>query len=220
MAAKLRASEIDGNRVGNVNRRCGSPQLLRIFMVNWTRNILILIIITVAISLPQTHAQTPPALSLTLIGQVGSQYVTPAGQTTELKLEIVNMAPPRILLLEGEAYLDPNLNGTWQLIHAESMGSFSLAYLESAIWTFDLAVPSDIRAANVTNGVPQADLLIRVHYQVVGGAQRADQREFLLGVPGATVQAPNNLIWFALGGIIVVVAMIVVYGVMKRRRRS
>jgi len=189
-------------------------------MVNWSRNILILIIVTIAVTLPQTHAQTPPALSLTLIGQVGPQYVTPAGQTTELKLEIVNMAPPSILLLQGEAYLEPNLNGTWQLIHAESMGSFSLTYLESAIWTFNLAMPSYIRAANVTNDVPQVDLLIRVHYQVVDGPQRADQREFLLGVPGATLQAPNNQIWFALAGIIAVVTIAVVYGVMKRRRRG
>ena len=189
-------------------------------MANRTRNILILIIAAIAITLPQTHAQTPPAVSLTLIGQVGPQYVTPAGQTTELKLEIVNMAPPPILLLQGEAYLDPNLNGTWQLVHAESMGNFSLTYLESAIWTFNLAMPSNIRAANVTNGVPQVDLMIRVHYQVVGGPQRADQREFLLSVPGATLQAPNNRIWFALAGIIVVVAMAVVYGVMKRRRRG
>jgi hypothetical protein len=189
-------------------------------MVNRSRNILILIIAIIAITLPRAYAQAPSHLSLTLIGQLGPEYVTPAGQTTELKLEIVNMAPPRILLVEGEAYLDPNLSGIWQLIHAESMGNFSLAYLESAIWTFNLAVPPNIQAPNATNGIPQANLLIKVRYQVVGGSQYADQREFLLGVPGATLPAQNNLIWFATAGIIVIVAIVVVYGLMKRRRRA
>jgi hypothetical protein len=189
-------------------------------MVSWTRNILILIIAALAVTLPCTYAQTGSQLSLTLIGQVGAHYVTPAGRTTQLKMEILNLAPASIYLLEGDAYLDPNLNGTWQLVHSEGMGNFYLAYLQSAIWTFNLTMPSIIQAANATNGVPQVDLLIKIAYLVAGGPQLEEKGEFQLSVPGATIQTMNNLIWYALGGVVVVVTIIVAYGIVRRRRKT
>ena len=220
MAREQRARKIDGNGVVNVNRQRCSVESLQIFMLNWTRRILILFIATLAIALPYANAQTNPPISLTLIGYVGNQYVTPAGQTTELKMEILNLAPSSIYLLEGDAYLDPNLNGTWQLVHSESMDNFHLAYLQSAIWTFNLTVPQEIQATNSTNGLPQVYLLIKVDYSVAGGAQLEEQREFQLGVPGATIQTFNYSIWFALVVVIVAVAAILGYGVTKRRRKT
>jgi len=126
------------------------------------RVILILIIILLAAP-PLSLAQTTPQLTLTLIGNGAGPYVTPAGQTTELKMEILNVAPSDIYLSEGDAYLDPGLNGSWELVHSESMGQFHLGYLQSAIWTFDLTVPAKIQAANLTNGTPEASLLIKLH---------------------------------------------------------
>ena len=167
--------------------------------------------------MPGAVAQSNAQLSLTLIGQDTGQYVTPAGQTTTLKMEILNIARPNLYLLQGEAYLDPNLSGTWELIHSEQLGSFLLGYLHSAIWTFDLTVPANIQAANVTDGTPQANLLIKIVYQAVGGTQDVEQKEFRLLVPGATVQRDTNLNWYALVGILILVPIGTVYLVTKRR---
>lgn len=185
-------------------------------MVNW-QQILIPIIVMLAM-IPHGFAQTVPQLSLTLVGQSTGQYVTPVGQTTELKLEILNVAPPDVYLLEGDAYLDPNLNGIWEITHSEALGNFHLAYLQSAIWTFDLTMPPRIQAANATNGMPQVDLLIKIIYLTAGGSQRAEQGAFTLDVPGATVREQNDVIWLALAGVIVVVSMAALYDTSKRRR--
>jgi hypothetical protein len=117
--------------------------------------------------------------------------------------------------VEGDAYLDPNLNGTWEIAHSEPLGNFHLTYLQSAIWTFGLAMPSKIQAANATNGVPQVDLLIKVTYSTSGGSQRVEQGAFTLDVPGATVHTQTNVIWLAIVGAVSVAAL---YGVSRRRR--
>lgn len=221
-AANQRCVKIDGDGVGNVNRRCVSSESMRIFMANWPRDILILFMVILALQIPRGLAQTPTQLTLTLIGQTGTQYVTPAGQTSELKMEILNFADSDIYLLEGDAYLDPNLNGTWQLVHSESLGNFHLAYLQSAIWTFSLTMPSKIQAANATNGMPQVDLLIKISYLASAGSQRAEQDVFLLGVPGATVQGLSELFWLSISVAIVLVVIVsigTVYRLRKIRRK-
>ena len=169
-------------------------------------------------SIPHGSAQTTRQLSMALIGQSAGQYVTPAGQTTDLKMEVLNAAPSGIYLLEGGAYLDPNLNGTWELIHSESLGNFHLGYLQSAIWTFGLAVPLKIQAANATNDLPQVELLIKITYMSVGGVQGVEQSAFTLSVPGATLPEQNNVIWVAFLGILVAASAVVVYSIKSRRR--
>jgi hypothetical protein len=185
-------------------------------MVNRLR-ILIPIIVILTI-IPHGIAQTAPQLSLSLVGQSTGQYVTPVGQTTELKMQILNVAPADVYLLEGDAYLDPNLNGTWEIVHSEGLGNFHLAYLQSAIWTFGLTVPARILAANATNGVPQVNLLVKIIYLPAGGSQRSEQGAFRLDVPGATVREQNNVIWLALGGVIVLASVVAAYPASKRRR--
>lgn len=167
--------------------------------------------------MPRAVAQSNMQLSLTLIGQDTGQYVTPAGQTTTLKMEILNIAKPKLYLLQGEAYLDPDLSGMWELVHSEQLGSFLLGYLQSAIWTFDLTVPANIQAANVTGGTPLVNLLIKITYQAVGGTRDVEQKEFRLIVPGATVQGHMNLNVYALASLLILVPIGIVYLVTKRR---
>jgi len=185
-------------------------------MTHRSRDILILIIVIMAMKIPSVFAQVKPQLSL-LVGQAG-EYVIPAGETTDLKMEILNVAPSDIYLLEGDAYLDPNLNGTWELAHSEGLGSFHLGYLQSAIWTFSLTMPTRIQAPNATNGVPQVVLLIKITYLNIGRSQEVEQAAFTLGVPGATLLQQISVIWFALTGIILLASVIAVYRVKKRRR--
>jgi len=189
-------------------------------MLNWQRTILILIIVLLAMSIPRGVAQTNPQLTLALVGQSTEQYVIPAGQATTLKMEILNSARPDVYLLQGEAYLDPTLSGTWELAHSEEMGNFHLGYLQSAIWTFELTVPANIQAANVTNGTPQVNLLIKIIYQATNEPQHEEQGVFALGVPGATVQQPHGVIWYTLTGLLIVVCLVAAYLVTKRRRKQ
>ena len=219
MAVNRDGPKINGNGVANVNSRC-SGTIFRIYMVNSQRGILILIIVLVAMSIPRGVAQTNPQLTLALVGQSTAKYVIPAGQTTTLKMEILNSARPDVYLLQGEAYLDPDLNGTWELAHSEGLGNFHLAYLQSAIWTFELTVPANIRAANVTNDTPQVNLLIKIIYQAASEPQHEEQGVFALGVPGAMVQQPNGVIWYALAGLLIVVCLVAAYLVTKRRRKQ
>jgi hypothetical protein len=105
----------------------------------------------------------------------------------------------------------------WELVHSEQLGSFLLGYLQSAIWTFDLTVPANIQAANVTDGTPQVNLLIKITYQAVGGTRDVEQKEFRLIVPGATVQGHMNLNVYALASLLILVPIGIVYLVTKRR---
>jgi hypothetical protein len=184
------------------------------------RVILIPIIILLAV-LPPGLAQTAPQLTLTLIGNGAGPYVAPAGQTTELKMEILNVAPSDVYLLEGEAYLDPGLTGSWELVHSEGMGNFHLGYLQSAIWTFDLTVPAKIQAANLTNGTPEALLLIKITFLTSSNLQREEQDDFALSVPGAAVQQQNSWIWLAFAGVIAVMCVgAFAYRLERRKRRT
>jgi len=187
-------------------------------MENWQHNILIPLIVLLAINIPHADAQTNPQLSLTLVGPNMGHYLTPAGQTSTLKMEILNVARPDIYLLQGEAYLDPDLSGTWQLIHSEQLGGFHLAFLRSAFWTFDLTVPTKIQAANATDGTPQVNLLIKIVYLAVGGTQDVEQEMFALGVPGATIQQHNEAVWYGLAVVLILMCIGMAYVVTKRRR--
>ncbi len=183
------------------------------------RVILIPIILLIAVLSP-VFAQTTPQLSLTLIGQDAGHYVVPAGQTTELKMEILNVAPSDVYLSEGNAYIDPGLNNTWELIHSESLGNFHLGYLQSAIWTFNLAMPARIQAANATSGTPQVSLLIKISYLTATGLQQVEQNDFLLSVPGASVQQQNISIWLAAVGVVALIGIGGVSYVMLKKRRA
>jgi hypothetical protein len=189
-------------------------------MIDWPRTILIGIILLLVVSLPHGVAQENQQLWLSLVGQTTPQFVAPAGQATTLKMQILNVGRPDVYLLQGEVYLDPNLSGTWELVHSEELGSFHLNYLQSAIWTFVLTVPVTIQAANVTNGTPQVNLLIKVLYQPAGQPQHEEQGVFTLDVPGATVQQQYNTIWYTLAGALIIVCAIATYLVTKRRRKQ
>lgn len=187
-------------------------------MKNSHRVILILIIVAVSLSIPRAIAQTSDQVSLTLVGQNAGHYVAPAGETTEMKLQILNAVPRDIYLVLGEAYLDPHLNGNWKLIHSEDLGNFHLGYLQSAVWTFSLTIPIQIHAANVTNGIPQVALLIKITYQTASGQQGNEQNTFVLSVPGATLQGQNNTIWLAAGGILLIISLGAAFVLVRRRR--
>jgi hypothetical protein len=101
------------------------------------------------------------------------------------------------------------------------MGSFHLSYLQSAIWTFDLAMPAKIQAANLTNGSPEVTLLIKITFLTSSTLQLEEQGEFALNVPGATVQQQNSWIWLAIAGVIAVMCVgAVVYRLERRKRRT
>ena len=189
-----------------------------ILMANLRYNILTPFILLLAVSTVRVAAQTNQQLSLTLVGQFTGQYVAPAGESTSLKMEVLNSMRPEIYLLQGEAYLDPDLSGTWELVHSEDLGQFQLGFLQSAIWTFDLVIPAQIEAANVTGNMPQINLLVKIIYQIVGGAQSSEQKSFVLEVPGANVPMHYNLIWYVSPGVLVLVCIGIAYAVIKRRR--
>lgn len=174
-----------------------------------------LIGIGILVSLQAGLAQATPQLQLMMIGGGDGPYYAPAGNITQLKLEILNLGASDVYLIRGEAYLDPSLNGNWQLSHSEEMGSFHLGYLQSAVWTFDLKMPTTINAANSTAGVPQVVVRIQVVYSV-RGQQTVAAKKFLLSVPGAVVSQPNNYIWLLLA--LSVVLVVVIAAVMYRRR--
>ena len=184
-----------------------------------SRRVILIPIIILLVALPPGLAQAGSQLTLTLIGNGAGPYLAPAGQTTELKMEILNVAPSDVYLLEGDAYLDTKLNGSWELVHSEGMGNFHLGYLQSAIWTFDLAMPGKIQAENLTNGTPEVSILIKITFLTSSNLQREEQDEFALSVPGASVQQQNSWIWLVIAGVIAVACVGAVgYGLARRKR--
>ena len=177
------------------------------------RRLIILLLIVVSLFTIRTviYAQPVPQLQLALIGEGAGPYYTPLGQTTQLKLEILNSGPHDVYLVRGETYLDPTLSGNWKLVHAEDTGNFHLANLQSAIWTFDLIMPSSIHAGNVTNGVPQVNLLIEIIYSTDQGLQLNAKHLFSLSVPGANVENVDYWFWSLPVGLAIVAIMVLVY---------
>ena len=152
-------------------------------------------------SLPAIPAQTSSQLEVRLIGNGAGPYYAAAGQVTQLKVEILILGPDDVYLIRGEAYLDPNLTGNWQLTHSENTDNFHLSKLQSAIWTFDLPMPANIEAANSTGGIPQVVLLVQIIYSTSQGQQETASTRFILSVPGAAVRHPEYLILLVLVGI-------------------
>jgi hypothetical protein len=172
-------------------------------------------IVLVSLSIQTAFAQSSSQLRIALIGSSTGQYYAPAGQNSSLAVEILNQGPGDIFLVRGEAYLDPNLSGNWQLVHSEDTGNFHLNYLQSAIWTFNLPMPSSILAANATAGVPQVDLQLHIVYANSQGQQGTAIVEFSLNTPGAIMQQTNYSNWLIL---IAVAAIVVVSGVVYYRK--
>jgi hypothetical protein len=161
-------------------------------------------------------AQPNAQLQLSMIGNGAGPYYAPAGQTTQLKIEILNLGPSDVFLVRGKAFLDPNLSNNWQLIRSEDTGNFHLAKLQSAIWTFDLQMPSNIQAQNITNGVPQVELLVQIVYSTTQGQQQSADGQFLLSVPGAGARQADYSIWFVFVGLAVVALAVVVFRKMSK----
>jgi hypothetical protein len=180
---------------------------------------LVLLVIFVMLNASLVFGQGPPQLQIVMIGQGQGSYVVPAGQTSELRFEILNIAPEDVYLIHGDVYLDPNLNGSWVNVHSESLGGFHLNFLESAIWTLNLEMPGKIQAANATNGLPQVVLLIQVTYLTGGGLQEIQQKQFVISVPGASVGQPNALAWVAaIALVIVLVACVLAYRAYRKNQ--
>jgi len=161
-------------------------------------------------------AQTNAQLQLTMIGNGAGPYYAPAGQTTQLKIQMLNLGPGEVSLVRGDVFLDPNLSGNWQLIHSEDTGNFHLAKLESAIWTFDLKVPQQIQALKVTNGLPQVEMLVQIVYSTTQG-QQTTNGQFLLSVPGAETKHADYSIWFIFLGLAAIITAAVI---LRRKLRS
>jgi hypothetical protein len=177
--------------------------------------LLFISIFLVSLSVQTVFGQSSSQLQITLIGSSTGQYYAPAGHNSSLMVEILNRGPGDIYLVRGEAYLDPTLSGNWQLVHSESTGNFHLNYLQSAIWTFNLPMPSSILAVNATAGVPQVDLQLHIVYANSQGQQGTAIAEFLLNAPGATMEQTNYSNWLIL---IAVAAIVVVSGVVYYRK--
>jgi len=176
---------------------------------------LALFLILLSSSCQGVFAQSTSQLQLALIG---GPYLAPAGEITKLKLEILNVGQGDVYLIRGEAYLDRSLNGSWQLVHCESLDNFHLEYLQSAIWTFELPVPSNIQAPNATRGIPQVDLMLSVIYANAQQRQSITNRHFALSVPGAVVKQAENWNWVIPLVAIVLLALGALTYWLRRRR--
>src|SRR5208282_3697879 len=141
----------------------------------------------ISLSVQTVFGQSSSQLQITLIGSSTGQYYAPAGQNSSLMVEILN----------------------------QSTGNFHLKYLQSAIWTFNLPMPSNILAVNATGGVPQVDLQLHIVYANSQGQQATEIAEFSLNAPGAVMQQTNYSNWLIL---IAVAAIVVVSGVVYYRK--
>jgi hypothetical protein len=173
--------------------------------------LLIFVPVFLALSFSPWSAAAPQRLQLLMVGNGRGPYLAAVGQSSELKIEILNIASDDVYLIRGEVYLDPSLGGALQLIHSEDMGNFHLSYLRSAIWTFNLTMPSNVQAQNATNGVPQVVVSIQIVYSTANELQQTEQGQFALSVPGATMRQPDYSIWFGVAAITVLVLVILAF---------
>jgi hypothetical protein len=207
--------KIDGKRVGNVNRWYGRWNFSSIRM---TTRLLFLILFIVVVAAETTPTPTRASqLEVALIGQGSGPYIVPAGHAVQLKIEILNAGSVDVYLAEGDAYLDPSLNGSWELVHSETMHDFHLSSFHSAIWTFNLTMPGKIQAANKTNDMPEVVLLIKITYSTGSNTQQTEQGEFALSVPGAVVQQQSNTTRWSMIALAIVVTVACVLALRRRR---
>jgi len=180
--------------------------------------LIILVFVTLlAVSNSQSFAQTSPNLQIALIGQ--GPHQVPTGQATELKVEIMNEGPGGVSLVRGEVYLDQDLGNNNLLLHSDLLDNFHLNYLQSAIWTFELTMPPNVEALNITNGVPQVNLLIRVMYSDSQNQELMSNANFALGAPGAIMKQAGTT-WFILVGVFVLVIIVVALVFWRRSNLS
>jgi len=193
--------------------------------ISCSRVVPLVVLLLLLASSSLVYGQDPNQLQIVLISQGQEPFLIPAGETTQLKFEILNAAPMDVYLLQGDVFLNPTLNGAWVNIHSESLGDFHLNYLQSAIWTINLEMPATIQAANSTNGYPLVILLVQITYSTGIGIHGMQQEQFGVSVPGATVGQPYALIWIVIISVIVVlVASLLAYRAykktMKRNRNA
>lgn len=186
------------------------------------RSSVLLVLLTVLLSSASSVvlAQTNMPLELNMIGNGTGAYYAPVGQKTQLKIEILNPGPADVFLVRGYVYLDPDLSGNWQLTHSEDLGNFHLAKLDSAVWTFDLSIPSHIQAANITNNLPQVELLMKITYAIDGGKQQSEAAPFLLNVPGAAMHTDYSPYMLVLGIILMIIGVVIVKNVKSQSKRK
>jgi len=185
-----------------------------------SRRLVLLALFVIILSVDRSVAvlgQTGAQLDLRMIGNGAGPYSAPAGQTTQLKLQILNIGTNDVFLIRGEAYLDPNLSGNWQLTHSEDLGNFHLAKLESAIWTFELQMPSHVEAENITSGVPQVELLARIIYSNTQGKQQSVDGQFHLSVPGAETRRTDYSAYIIILAFIVIAVAVIIIRKLKSR---
>jgi uncharacterized integral membrane protein len=181
------------------------------------RLIILVLVTLLAVSNSQSFAQTSPNLQLALIGP--GPYQVPTGQATELKVEIMNEGPGGVNLVRGEVYLDQDLGNNNWLLHSDTLDNFHLDYLQSAIWTFELAMPATVEALNMTDGVPRVNLLIRVMYSGSQNQELMSNANFALGAPGAIMKQADST-WFILVGLVGVFVLIIVVALVFWRRSN
>jgi len=172
----------------------------------------VLVVVFLIVNASLVNGKSPTQLQIVMVGQGQGPFLVPAGQTTELKFEILNVASMDVYLIQGDVFLDPSLNGSLVDIHSESLGNFHLNYLQSAIWTINLEMPSKIQAVNSTNSYPLVVLVVQVTYSTAIGLEESQREQFALSVPGANVGHPNTLTWVAtVAVVIVLVASVLAY---------
>lgn len=143
-------------------------------------------------------AELKPQVQLSLMweGQLptynGVEYDAVAGSSNKLNVEILNLGQGSVILDRMQAYLDTNLDGVWELVTEEAV-NYPLKEREAAIWKFDLAIPSNIKAPywwNVTAvGLGDTSLAIQCEYSATSDGQKYTERgEFDFVILGAQVQ--------------------------------
>jgi hypothetical protein len=200
---------------------------------------LILIAIVSAGATSTCSAELKPQVQLSLMWEGerpsynGVEYDAVAGSSNKLNVHIDNLGPGSVILDRMQAYLDTNLDGVWELM-AEEAVNYPLKEHEAAIWKFDLAIPSNIKAPywwNVTAvGLGDTKLAIQCEYSATSDGQNYTERgEFDFVILGAQVQqtttsertaggATPELVLFSMVAVVIAASVVVVY-VVKRTTR-
>jgi len=155
------------------------------------KRLLLSVLIFLTLSSTTVFAQPSQRFEFSFIGSGHAL----AGTASEMKLEILNGGPGDVKLERGEIYLDADLTNDWRLIYSESLGDFHLDYLQSAIWTFKLPMPSSVQASNVTSGTPQVDLVVQIVFRDARNLPLTSNDHLSLGVPGAILKQAGNSGW-------------------------
>lgn len=159
---------------------------------------LILIALVSAGATSTCSAELKPQVQLSLMWEGerpshnGVKYDAVAGSSNRMNVEILNLGPGSVILDTMQAYLDTNLDGVWELL-AEEATNYPLKERESAIWKFDLPIPSNVKAPYWWNatavGIGDTTLAIQCEYRATADGQKYTERgEFDFVILGAQVQ--------------------------------